>query len=83
MPFSSQPRKKGTQAPQEGQRPSCGAPASKKEPTTPTDNAASKRQIISIREKLADKFLTDPKAAEKAAFIISLWINENKSKTEK
>ena len=74
MPFSSQPRKKGTLKPQGEHPSSCGCSEHKKVVDIPTD----KKKIANILDKISDKMTKEKKAAEKAAFVISGWINGKK-----
>ena len=79
MPFSSQPRKKGVQVAQEGPKSSsCHTNKPEPKPTKPADPATEKKQLLLLREKIADRFEKDARAAEKAAIILSTWINKKK-----
>lgn len=80
MPFSSQPRKKGVQVGQEESKDSSCQNHSP-QPKTPAQKAElaeEKKKILSLREKVADRFQKDPRASQKAATILSLWINKKK-----
>ena len=86
MPFSSQPqKKKGTQASQAGSRlPACGhatpksgcAICQKEKGAQIIDLPTEKKKISVLVDKIVDRLTKDPKATQKAAFIISNWINK-------
>lgn len=77
MPFSSQPRKKGIPAsPRGGQeKPPCGQPVSNKKVA---DLPTEKVLITRLREKIADKATADKRFSEKAATVLSSWLNSKK-----
>jgi hypothetical protein len=96
MPFSSQPRKKGKPGPQEDVKKSaCGHTISKSNcpecikqvtnksvPNNVVDLPTEKKRLSIVQEKLANQFATDKRAAEKAAFILSDWINGKNKKSK-
>lgn len=86
MPFSSQPRKKtGSQPQAESKTPACGHSTPqkscvecKKKDDNVVDLPTEKKKLFDIREKIAEKLKKEPKAAEKAAFILSRWISSRR-----
>lgn len=78
MPFSSQPRKKGNSGPQDGtKKPSCGSSSS-----NVIDLPTEKKKLAVVQEKIAKQLATDPKAVDKAAFVIAEWINGKTKKSK-
>lgn len=78
MPFRSQPQKKPTRgltpsAPPEA-KPASGARAPAK---TGMDSRTAKQLIEITKQKIAKKFLDDPRAAEKSAFILTQWLKKD------
>lgn len=96
MPFSPQPRKKGTPSgsQESTKKPSCGhtvpqlscktcpAPGSGKvvQLHPPNTPKSEKQKILVLREKVAGKFAKDERAAEKAAIILADWVNRQTKK---
>jgi hypothetical protein len=89
MPFSPQPRKKGSSGPQDAnkKKASCGhvsplkdCPECNKQVDNVIDLPTEKKKIAVLQEKLAHKFMTDAEAPRKAAQILAQWINDTKKK---
>lgn len=75
MPFSPQPKKKGKATSQEGKNPSCDACAP---PAKIIDLPTEKKKIATLQEKVFKALAADPQAAQKAALILSAWINKKR-----
>ncbi len=79
MPFRSQPQKKPTRgltpSASPEAKPASGTRASAK---TGMDSRTARQLIDITKQKIAKKFLDDPRAAEKAAFILTEWLKKDK-----
>ena len=88
MPFSSQPRKKGAPGSQDGiKKSSCGHSASQGKSCPACQKTASaekkvidlpteKKKLAALHEKIKTKLLSESKSLEKAAFVLSNWLNK-------
>ena len=77
MPFRSQPQKKPTKGVTPSALPEAKASGTQASTKTGMDSRAAKQLIELTKQKIAKKFLDDPRAAEKAAFILTEWLKKN------